>query len=229
MDALILAGGMGTRLKSIINDRPKPLAPINSRPFIFYLLDQLISCKHISRIIISTGYRSDLIQEAIKAYSSPLPILFSKESLPLGTGGAIIEATSLITSPHFLAMNGDSYIDVDITACADEHFSLHSQATILCQEMTNSGRFGSIQFHPKTKKLLSFAEKEKQTSNYINAGIYFFNKEVFKDFPKKTCLSLEKEIFPNFSPNTVHCISRQAKFIDIGTPSSYTEAQSFFT
>lgn len=225
MDAIILAGGLGTRLKHVVPNLPKPLAPINGIPFLDILLNQIATYDKIKRVIFATGYKSDLISSHFSQKNYPFSLTFSKEETPLGTGGAVKLAHKHVQSSQYYVFNGDSYLDIDFEMFIQNH---HAALTIACRHVDNVSRYGEIELDAH-HKILSFKEKSTQDKpGWINGGIYLMNKEL--KFPQKDNFSLENDFFPTLIHNIeVFGYPVHGKFIDIGTENSYKLAQEVLT
>ena len=218
MDAIILAGGLGKRLRDIVSDVPKPLAPIQGKPFLDILLAQLDN--RVERVILAIGYQS----EKIKEYYRNASLIFSEEEVPLGTGGALKQALQLAHSSLVLVMNGDSYFDVDLESMLAFHLASQAHLTLACREVEDVSRFGSISFD-ENQRISAFREKEAGAGKgWINGGIYLMDKNLLDSFPD-TPFSLEQEGFPHLLKKRVFAYPSAGKFIDIGTRDSYYQAQ----
>ena len=225
MDALILAGGLGTRLAAAVPHLPKTLAPIQDTPFLQILLNQLLKWKAISRVILAIGHKASLIEEYIQTITYPLPIALIRESSPLGTGGALLNALPQIEGETFLAMNGDSFFDLDFEPFFAFHRAKESKLSIACMEIEDTSRYGSI-LSDRSCRITCFTEKSPlKLPGKINAGIYLAEKKAFTHFPKSAC-SLEREIFSTLLTSGIYAFSSTGVFIDIGTPQSLKEAQT---
>jgi len=229
IDTIILAGGRGTRLQGIIRDLPKPLAPVNGRPFLDIILNQLNGVKAMQRVVIAAGYKSDKIIERYKECTAyRFSILFSEEQELLGTGGAIKKALVLTSSDCVLIMNGDSYVDADI----DELFRCHrknsARISIVLKEVDNAGRYGCVTVDSRNR-ILGFEEKRPQeTRGLINAGIYFLDRSLFDRVAGNRIISFEKELLPDMIGDSAYGFVAAGKFIDIGVPEEYQKADSLF-
>lgn len=228
MEAIILAGGLGTRLRSIIQDIPKPMADINGRPFLSYVLENLAS-KGISRFVLSAGYKCEVIREYFKDEFKGIPILYSIEEEPLGTGGGIKKSLELCTDENVLILNGDTFFDADLSQLAAVHSQKKSDLTMVLRKVENAGRYGNVEFSPEGQ-LSGFKEKnDSGEAGYINGGIYLINKNIFKtrSFPEK--FSFEKDFLEKYysTINMYVCVS-DAYFIDIGIPTDYEKAKQEF-
>ena len=228
MDAIILAGGKGTRLSSVVNNVPKPLALVNGRPFLDILLSQLNSFSFIKKVILAVGYKSDMIIDRYKDCPNyNFRIIFSIEDKLLGTGGAIKKALALTDTDDVLILNGDSYIEVNIEDMVRFHKVNKALSTIVLKDVDNVGRYGSIEIDDK-KRIISFNEKSSiKRSGLINAGVYILRKSLFGDIEGGREISFEKEILPQFVRNDVYGYVVEGKFIDIGVPESYRIAGEY--
>jgi len=226
MQALILAGGLGTRLRKIVNNIPKVMVSIKEKPFLEYLILQLKKY-NLNDIILCTGY----LKEKIMDYFGDdnhlgVNIIYSQEIKPLGTGGAIKFAEHLVLEDNFLVMNGDSFFDIDLDKLISYHFDKKAIATMALVKVKDTRRFGVVKIS-KNGKIKSFTEKsEKTDSILVNSGIYVLNKEIFKYIPECKPISLEKEVFPKLIySNRFYGISFNNYFIDIGIPEEYKRLQ----
>jgi len=222
MHTLILAGGLGTRLSEIVKDIPKVMVDIKEKPFLEYLILQLKKY-NLNDIILCTGY----LKEKIESYFGNgnyfgVNIVYSEETEPLGTGGAIKLAEDLIGEDNIIVMNGDSFFDIDLDKLISYHFDKKALATMALAEVREAKRFGTVKID-KNGMIKSFIEKEqKANSNLINGGIYVLNKEIFRYILKDKSISLEKEVFPKLiESNRFYGISFKNYFIDIGIPKAY--------
>ena len=226
MQALILAGGLGTRLRGIVKNIPKAMVDIKERPFLEYLVLQLKNYS-LNDIILCTGYLKGRIENYFgNGNNLGVNIIYSEETEPLGTGGAIKFAENLIAEGDFIVMNGDSLFDINLCKLIDCYLKKKALVTIALAKVKDALRYGSVEMS-KDNKIKSFIEKvECSHSNLINGGIYVLNKEIFKYIPKNKLVSLEKEIFPKLvNSNRFYGISFKNYFIDIGVPEDYKKIQ----
>lgn len=222
MEAIILAGGRGTRLQECIKGIPKPMAPINDIPFLEILLSRIVFYG-FTRIYISVGYLADVIIDYFGDSFKDIPLVYVNETSPLGTGGAIKRCLDCINGNSAFVFNGDSFSDVDPTFFTE--FS--SKPSIVLKESIDSSRFGSVLVG--NNEILGFTEKAASDSgllSLINLGIYFLPKHIFADFNMSPPFSFEID----FLPYIVHKIKfkpfiHRGLFIDIGTPLSYLDSQ----
>lgn len=225
--AVILAGGRGTRLKGVVSGKPKVLAEVNGRPFIFYILDQLLNAG-INNVIISTGYLADQVEKTIGKRYGSLNVVYSNERNPLGTAGAIKLVQQNIKTEYFLVMNGDSYVDFNLLSLFMYSRKKKAKIVVLTKKVEDTSRYGTIKLN-KNREIVKFIEKGKISENgMINAGIYIVEKSAFNYIPDKIPCSLEYDYFPNMIGKNIYGFETNGRFIDIGTPASYSQAQNFF-
>ena len=225
--AVILAGGKGTRLRSIISDRPKVLAEIRERPFITYLLEQLI-VTGIKNVVLCTGFMADKVYEELNSTYKLLNLIYSRESEPLGTGGALRHALPDINSDLILVMNGDSFANVDLSKYLDWFYKMNCQASILLTKVPDTGRYGRVEMD-ESGMISSFKEKGEDTRpGWINAGIYILEKSMLLSVPTGKPFSLEREFFPEIVGKGLYGYRSSGEFIDIGTPETYLLAKKLF-
>lgn len=224
---MILAGGKGERLRQAVSDRPKVLATVAGRPFLTHLFDQL-SEAGIRRVVVCTGYRREEVERAMGDHYGPLELEYSREPVPLDTGGALRLALERLDTDPVLAMNGDSYCDLDFTALADWHRRKRAGATIALVHKSSVERFGSIGWY-EDGRIAQFVEKACQGSGWINAGIYLLSRSVVEGIGAGEKKSLERDCFPAMAKQGVlFAYPGGKRFIDIGTPESYATADEFF-
>lgn len=224
IDVLVLCGGQGTRLRPVISGKPKILADIGGRPFIEILLDNLAS-QGFYRIILGVGHFKEEIINYFKANPrKDLQIEFSKEETPLGTGGAVKKAESLIKSGHFLVMNGDCLFSVDFDKFYQSHLVKKTMLSMVLANIADeSSNYGRVML-ASDNKITSFNEKQ----NLVSAGIYFMRKDVFDFMPAQDSFSLEYDFFPKILGHSYGFVS-EGEFIDIGTPERYKKAIELFS
>ncbi len=224
---IILAGGLGTRLRPIVSDRPKVLAPVNGRPFIAFLFDQLVSAG-FTEVVLCTGHIGVMIQESLGKSYEGLEIRYSQEVKPLGTGGALRLAVQLGILETVLVMNGDSYVDTDIHEFIEWHMKEGHKSSMLLIRLEENCRYGNVEVD-KDGYINRFQEKESDAaSGWINAGIYILEKEIIEGISTEKPCSLEYDVFPKLINSGLYGYCCGGEFIDIGTPESYVEAQEFF-
>ncbi len=228
-DTIILAGGRGTRLQGIIKNIPKPLAPVNGRPFLDIILNQLNGIQSIQRVVIAAGYKSEKIIERYKDNTGfRFSILISEEQELLGTGGAIKKALALTNTDSVLIMNGDSYVDADIHQLFRFHLKNRARISIVLKEMDNASRYGCVTVDSRNR-IIKFEEKRPQEmQGLINAGIYLINRGLFERVACDRVISFEKELLPDMIRDSAYGFIAAGKFIDIGVPDEYQKAHSLF-
>lgn len=225
---VILAGGLGMRLRSVVSDRSKVLAEVNGRPFVTILLDQLAAAG-IEKIVLCTGYFGDQVRQTLGTDYRGLPLHYSHEEKPLGTGGAIRQAFEQYEADAFLVLNGDSYIDADISAFRRWHEGTGRQGSLLLTWVESCARFGTVETEPDGR-ICGFVEKrESNGPGWVNAGLYLLSRELLTALPVQTPLSIERDFFPQVLERGLGGYRVHAPFIDIGTPESVASAGAFFS
>jgi NDP-sugar pyrophosphorylase family protein len=223
----ILAGGLGTRLRPVIGERPKVLAEIDGRPFLAYLLDQ-VAAAGFRDVVLCVGWRAEEVERALGAAHGPLRLRYSREAEPLGTGGALRLALPALAGEAALVMNGDSYCGADLGAAWAWHRERGSQATLLLVEVGDAARYGRVELG-EDGAICRFVEKQDAGgAGWINAGIYLLARSRIEDLPARTPLSLERDVFPAWVGRGLLGLRTRARFLDIGTPRSYASASAFF-
>lgn len=226
--AAILAGGLGTRLHSKIKGKQKVLVKVKNYPFLRHLLDKL-NKTGIKKVVICTGYLGEQVKKEFGKKYGNFSISYSQENSKLDTAGAIRLALPLLKSEDILVTNGDSYFNCDLRKFWQFHLKKKSKASILLTRIFNMDRYGQVVLD-KNNRITSFQEKSgKMGTGLINSGIYLFKKSLLLKIPKDKAVSLEKELFPSLVGKDFYGFEGHGKFIDIGTPQSYKEAQEFFS
>ncbi len=225
--ALILAGGLGMRLRLALGDGPKVLAPVRGRPFIHYLLEQLARAG-LQRVVMLTGYRADQVEKTLGPSQAGLRLSYACEPRPLGTAGALRAALPHITTPQALLLNGDSYCGVDLAALAKFHCCRRSDASLALARVDDAGRFGRVRT-TSHGRITGFVEKQSGGPGWINAGVYLLQRLLIEALPARAPLSLERDVLPEWLPaRRVFGFACSQRFLDIGTPDSYAAAGDFF-
>jgi NDP-sugar pyrophosphorylase family protein len=226
LPALILAGGLGTRLRSVLPDLPKLLAPVNGRPFLRYLLDRLERAG-VREIILCTGHRAEQIRAEFDRYPTSIRLNFSHETQPLGTGGAVRQALNATDAAEFLVLNGDSYLDCDLRPFIDWHHDHGLPGSLLLTHVDDASRFGTVQTDSRGV-IEAFREKEgRAVPGWINAGIYLLSRKLLEPLPQGQAFSMERELFPRWLERGLGGYRVKAAFLDIGTPESLAQAEAF--
>lgn len=223
-EAIVLAGGLGTRLQYALPDIPKCMAPVQGKPFLAYVLDYLINQK-ISKVVLSVGYRKDHIISYFGNIYKSINIDYAIEEEPLGTGGALKLAFGYCTQDQAFVINGDTYFRPDLKSMAKMHIQSKADITIAVKYLRETGRYGLVQFD-KDGRITDFREKEPSSGNgWINGGIYLIRKEIFDHFPKQI-FSLENDVFKvSCSSLKMQAFKTDSDFLDMGIPEDYAKAQ----
>lgn len=220
-EAVILCGGLGTRLHSVMPDLPKALAEVAGRPFLEWLLRSL-RAQGVGRVVLATGHLGSMIEATFgDGQRLDLVLSYSREAAPLGTGGALRQAAGRINQYPVLVLNGDSYCRFDLTRMSRAHREHGASATIWLAEVTGD-RFGSVTVGERGE-ILSFEEKAA-SSGLISAGTYLLAEGVVEGIPSGRAVSLEQEVFPALVGNGLCGILGAGPFVDIGTPGSLAAA-----
>ena len=226
MQALILAGGAGTRLGPLLAGLNKPMAPVASRPFLEYLLLQLK--KHeIDEFTLCVGYKADLIRSYFGMGERwGMRISYSCETEFRGTAGALKLAEGLIHEEDFFVMNGDSLFDIELRALMHYHRDMKATATLALAYIDNAQRYGSVGIN-EMGQIVSFVEKrEGNTGGLINGGVYVFSRQVLDSIPGGQPVSLEKDILPRLIGRDLYGLPLKGYFMDIGVPADYMRLRS---
>jgi D-glycero-alpha-D-manno-heptose 1-phosphate guanylyltransferase len=227
-EAIILAGGMGKRLRSVVPDLPKSMAPVNGKPFLDYQFDYL-DVFGIDRIILSVGYMHEKIMSHYGHQYKNIRLDYAIEKEPLGTGGALKHAMEMVKVPLVFVLNGDTFFQIDYKKFVDIHRSKESKMTIVLREVEDVSRYGCIERN-ENRLITGFWEKgQKSGKGYINGGVYIINKRFFQkqNLPEK--FSLEKDFFEEiYKKEKIYGLLCRQYFIDIGIPEDYAKAQDEF-
>lgn len=224
-EIIILAGGLGTRLNSVQSNIPKAMSIINGKPFIDILID-FYSSQGFERFIILVGYlKNDIINHLSKRKN--ITILFSEEDTPMGTGGALVNASKLFKSETQLVINGDSFCGINTKKLINFHYQNSSDISIVVRNSMDPGDYGSIIFN-KDRRIKSFNEKQYNERGFINCGIYVLSTKIINLIPKNIKSSLEYDFFPNNLDYRTFAFETKKELIDIGTPERLKKASGFF-
>jgi len=222
-EAIILAGGKGTRLQTVINDLPKPMALIAEKPFITYLLDFLIK-NEVEKAILSVGYMYSTIIENLGDNYKGLKIEYAVEPKPLGTGGGIVFASQFLDNNNFFLLNGDSFFNINLQLFDDFHRFNKTDFSIAIKPMKNFDRYGTVVV--ENNRILRFNEKKYCEYGLINAGIYLMDKCKIKALNFTEVFSFEKDFLEVYINKFVFSAYIDDQyFIDIGVPKDYQLAQ----
>ena len=225
--AIILAGGLGTRLRSVVSELPKCMAPVNGRPFISYLIRNL-QLQGISNFIFSVGYKHVSITKYIETLASEensFSYKFCIEEEPLGTGGAIKLACTMTDLVSTIVCNGDTIFDVDLHQLAEFHEAHMAACTLSLKPMNDFDRYGVVELN-KDMSVKSFCEKKRYNEGLINGGMYMLDPVSFLKEPLTDKFSFEKDYLEKFyDKRKIFGMIQTGYFIDIGIPSDYAKAQ----
>jgi D-glycero-alpha-D-manno-heptose 1-phosphate guanylyltransferase len=225
--AVILAGGKGTRLSSVVADRAKPLAGVDGRPFVTRLFDQLIHAG-VREAVLCTGHLGEGVRAQLGDRYADLGLTYSQEPEPLGTGGAARLGVTKAPAGTAVVMNGDAYCDVDMRELLSEHSESGATATILVTHLEDTARYGRVEVDGDGA-VTAFREKQVGAgAGWINAGVYVVTTSRLLELPDGRAVSLEREVFPSWIGDGFRAHQRHAAFLDIGTPESYAAAEEFF-
>lgn len=230
LDIIVLAGGLGTRLRDVLPATPKILAPAGGRPFLDHLLEWLIR-QGARRVALSLGYRAADVLAYLDAHSfAPLEIQRLVEAEPLGTGGAVAFALSFLHSNSVLVINGDTFVDADLNEFVRDYWDCGADASIVCAKVEDAGRYGRVEID-QLGRVSRFAEKDPAASGpaWINAGIYLFGSRVLERIAVLKKGSLERDVLEQMLPGSIAAFRAQGRFLDIGTPETLALAPEVLT
>jgi D-glycero-alpha-D-manno-heptose 1-phosphate guanylyltransferase len=228
LEAIILAGGFGTRLQGIVQDMPKSMALINGKPFLGYLLNYLTG-QGITKVIVAAGYRHEMIRDHFGDRFKHLSLVYSVEEDPLGTGGGIKLAMNQAETQQVFVLNGDSLFRIDLGRLMQLHIGSEADITIGLRSLEDTTRYGCVSVDAGNR-VTGFTEKGvKRGSGYINGGIYLIRKEYLMNAGLPDKFSIEHDCFEKLynSARIYGCITR-GYFLDIGIPEDYYRAQDEF-
>jgi D-glycero-alpha-D-manno-heptose 1-phosphate guanylyltransferase len=222
-EAIVLAGGLGTRISSVSSDRPKVMLDVGGRPFLEILLDWMAQ-KGVARAILATGHLRQFIEEHFGDRWGDLEIRYSMEDRPLGTGGAVWKALTMASLDDVFVFNGDSFFDVDLSGLHEFHQSIGADVTLALKPMHDFERYGTVVL--RDGRITVFREKKQTDAGLINGGVYLMNRRLVGrfDFPER--FSLETDLFEKMVDDLIiGGYVRDGYFLDIGVPEDYARAQ----
>ena len=223
MEAVILAGGRGTRLNSVVTDVPKPMAKIGDKPFLQYSLDHLVS-QGVERFILAVGYKYEAVRAFFGQTYQGVPIEYSIEYEPLGTGGALRQAMNRVEGKDFLAINGDSLFKIPLAPLRHFHEQTGAVLTVALKRMSDCGRYGSVRVNAEGR-FSSFEEKRSGVSGAINGGVYLLRRKFLSELNLPERFSFEQDVLENMCSHCpFYAIEFTDYFIDIGIPEDYARA-----
>jgi D-glycero-alpha-D-manno-heptose 1-phosphate guanylyltransferase len=223
MEAIVLAGGLGTRLRGVVSDVPKPMAPVQGRPFLSFVLDRLVDAG-FERAVLATGYLHDALRAFFGAEYRGMPVDYSVETEPLGTGGAVRLAWDGSEADQPFVLNGDTFLELDFASMFTAHLATGAILTLAVRHVADAARYGALEL--SGDRVRAFAEKGKSGPGWINAGAYILTSHLRPLLPARASFSLEHDVLAPcveaIRPLAFRCNGR---FIDIGTPEDYREAE----
>lgn len=226
-EAIILAGGLGTRLRSAVPDLPKCMAPVNGKPFITYIIEYL-HAQGVTKLIFALGYKHEFFKPVISSLPSSMHAVISAEEEPLGTGGAIRLACSRASEENVLILNGDTMFRINANELSSFHYKKNAHCSLCLKPMQNFDRYGVVELD-KNDSVISFKEKQFYESGLINGGVYALHVNNFldEDLPQK--FSFEKDYLEKYILyRKIFGLPQDEYFIDIGIPEDYERAQREF-
>lgn len=213
-------------MRSLINDRPKVLAPVGDKVFLELIIENL-KAHGFKRIILSVGYLKEQIIDYFRGRED-IKIEFSSEDAPLGTGGAVKKTGPLIQSEHFFVLNGDSFFPLDFSEFHNHHLKNEALLSIALAKIENVGDYGSVKMDD-SGRISAFNEKiSGKEGGLVNAGIYLMKKGIFSHMPEENCFSLEYDLFPKILDKSFYGFMGDGELIDIGTPERYQKTIRYF-
>jgi D-glycero-alpha-D-manno-heptose 1-phosphate guanylyltransferase len=223
MQAILLAGGLGTRLRGVVSDLPKPMAPIDGRPFLAFLLDEL-SAAGFTSAVLAVGYRHEAIQQHFGDRYRSLLLHYSVEPEPLGTGGALRLALAQTAAPEIFVLNGDTYLELDYSAMRAAHRQARAELTVAVRQVPEAGRYGALDL--AAGHIRGFFEKGRSGPGAINAGVYLLSRGLFDRYELPPAFSFETDFLaPRVLALKPLAFAADKLFIDIGIPENYARAQ----
>ena len=226
MEAIVLAGGLGTRLRSVVEDLPKPMAPVAGRPFLAFVLDQLLTAE-FETAILAVGYRHEAIRAHFGDDYRGMRLIHSVESKPLGTGGAIRLACAFVQARDVFVLNGDTFLDLDFRAMLAAHTAATAQLSIAVCHVPDVARYGALDLDDGTVR--GFREKGSSGSGWINGGTYVLGSALRARLPAAGAFSFERDVLmAEVRAMQPLAFRTDGVFIDIGVPEDYERAKVLF-
>ena len=223
-ECIVLAGGLGTRLRSELPDTPKVMAPVAGRPFLSYVLEWLQK-NGVVRAILSLGYRSDEVKKYCRSYEGEIELVYSEESEPLGTGGAIALAVQKSKNKEIFIANGDTLFKTDLDLMEKRHRQKQADLTIALKPMEHFNRYGVV-ITDDDMRITGFEEKGYHDKGLINGGVYLLHKDCLNDLQMPDKFSFETDFLEVYYRKLgMYGFVKNAYFIDIGIPEDYRRAQ----
>jgi len=220
-EAIVLAGGFGTRLRAVVSDVPKPLAPVAGRPFLHWLLDGLAQ-QGISRVILATGYMGEVVQDSLGEQFAGMALIYAREKAPLGTGGALYAALEHATGERVFVLNGDTWLGAPLAPLAAE--APRADLVLAVRPVPDRARYGSVSV--EGTRVLGLEEKGSSGPGLVNAGVYIVRADLPQRRPITGAFSLEEQVLANPGTLDLRAHATDAPFLDIGTPEDFARAQA---
>jgi D-glycero-alpha-D-manno-heptose 1-phosphate guanylyltransferase len=226
--AVILAGGLGKRLRPVVSDRPKVLANVLGRPFIEHLFERLAGYG-IRRTVLCAGFMADLLDAAYREGFGDMDIAISRERELLGTGGAVRNALPLVESDPALVLNGDSYCTADFGAFYARHREAGSDRSMLLIRCGDCSDYGRVETDGDGR-VRAYIEKDGSAGpGWVNAGVYLLSTAAIASIPAGGPVSMERNVFPSWIPEGILGVQLEGGFLDIGTPERLAQAEDYLT
>ena len=225
-EAIVLAGGLGTRLRIVVSDLPKPLAPVAGRPFLAWVLDHLAQ-RGIGRVVLAVGYMAESIREVVGTQWDGMAIDYSIEVRPLGTGGAVRQACAMLHGSQVHVLNGDTFLRYQPGALERSVKAVGASLGIALANVPDVSRFGAVEC--VDTRVTGFREKGSAGPGYINAGCYFLTEAAIAALPPEECYSFETAVLAPMTAAGLVCgYTKTSGFIDVGVPEDFARAQVLF-
>jgi len=225
-EAIVLVGGLGTRLRAVVSDVPKPLAPVAGRPFLAWVLDHLAG-NGIRRVVLATGHMAAVVETVVGSRWSGMEVAYSLEDTPLGTGGAVRLAATRLSGDSAHVLNGDTFLRYPLAGLEQETRLRGALAGVALARVDDVARYGAVEV--AAGKVTAFREKGGQGPGLINAGSYFLTAGALDALPRQKAFSLETGfLHPQAGSGGLAAFTGTSGFIDIGVPEDYARAQSMF-
>ncbi len=226
-DVVVLCGGLGTRLRSTIGESQKVMAEVGDRPFLDFIIKEF-SDQGFKRFILCAGYKAETVEGYYRDRKDSLIIEISRETEPLGTGGAVKNARRLIRTPYFFILNGDSFCPVELLPFLQFHVAKESSVSMVVARVQENRDYGAVVLD-KEQRIQGFLEKQSEGNPaLVNAGVYCFTKEAFSFMPHEPRFSLERDFFPKLINKKFYGFITDKEFFDIGTPERLSQARQIF-
>lgn len=225
-EVIVLVGGLGTRLRTLVSDVPKPLAPVAGRPFLAWMLDRL-AAEGMRHVILATGFMANKVEQLVGRQWAGMTVDYSCEEAPLGTGGAVRRATGLLEHSGVHIVNGDTYLRYSPHALETATRRVGATMGVVLTHVPDVGRYGAVEFG--AGRVSAFREKGRHGPGHINAGCYFMTADALAALPERENFSLELDVLaPLAMQGGIAAFELADQFIDIGVPEDYLRAQAMF-